>query len=379
MVFQKLSLFNFKNFEELSLEFQDGFNFLVGKNGVGKTNILDALHYLSMTKSAINSQDSSNIRFGQSGFVIKATAEKDGHKFTLVCGAESGKKKLFTVNKKEYDKLSEHIGQFPTVIISPNDTSLIYEGSETRRRYFDSAISQQDHAYLYALMRYTRALKHRNALLKQFSDQMNVQKELLAPYDHELIKYGKQIYERRKAYVEDFLPHFSRLYKVLSNGDETVEIKYGSIWEEDGVFEIFQKALKRDLVLQRTTVGIHRDTFDFMIEDKPLKRHGSQGQQKSFLIVLKLAQYDEWVTNQDSKPVLLLDDIFDKLDDARMQSLLNIVASDSFGQIFVTDARPERTRQILKENKISGAIIELDKGKVKSHDDHVSEEAEERV
>ena len=375
MVFQNLSLFNFKNFEELKLDFGEGFNFLVGKNGVGKTNILDALHYLSMTKSFINSVDSSNIRFGESGFMIKANALRADHNFTLLCGTEPGKKKLLTVNKKEYDKLSEHIGQFPTVIISPNDNALIYEASETRRRFFDSAISQQDHEYLYALLRYTKALKHRNALLKQFSEQMQVQEELLEPYNNELIINGRIIYERRQSYITDFLRHFSRLYAQLSGGNEEVDIVYKSIWEDDHAEDVFRKSIKKDLILQRTSIGIHKDTFDFLIGDKPLKRHGSQGQQKSFLIALKLGQFEEWITNQESKPVLILDDIFDKLDDSRMQSLLKIVASDSFGQIFVSDARPERTRQILKENNLEGLVIELEQGKVKSIEEHVSKEA----
>ena len=364
MIFNNLILSNFKNFEKLDVIFDDKINCLVGKNGVGKTNILDALHYLSMTKSAVNSLDSSNIRFGEPAFVIKSEVENNDLLFQVTCAAERGKKKLIMVNRKEHEKLSDHIGLFPVVIISPNDVNLIHEGNEIRRKFFDSAISQQDNVYLHHLVRYMRAVKQRNALLKKFSETMQIEQDLLAPYDHEILTLGKLIHERRSVFMKDFTPHFNESYRSLSCNRETVGIEYESIWQSADPEKTYKDAIKKDLIYQRTTVGIHRDSFHFEIGKHSLKRHGSQGQQKSFLIALKLAQFNEWVEHKQGKPVLLLDDIFDKLDDDRMHEILNMVAKQTFGQLFITDARPERTLNILKENNLAARIIEIENNEI---------------
>ena len=365
MIFNNLFLSNFKNFETLELEFDEKINCLVGKNGVGKTNILDALHYLSMTKSSVNPLDSSNVRYGQSLFVVKSEVARNDQSFQVLCAIESGKKKAIKVNRKEHEKLSDHIGMFPVVIISPNDISLIYDGNEVRRKFFDGAISQQDKLYLQQLVRYNKAVKQRNALLKQFSESMRIEEDLLAPYDHEILTHGANIYSRRKAYMDDYLPHFNNMYATLSKGREEVGIRYESDWQKENIAEVYKNALKKDLIYQRTTVGVHKDVYHFEIEGHALKRHGSQGQQKSFLVALKLAQFDEWVEHKGSKPVLLLDDIFDKLDDARMHEILKMVAAHTFGQLFITDARPERTMNILKDNKLAAKVFEIEKDSVK--------------
>lgn len=334
-------------------------------NGVGKTNILDALHYLSMTKSAVNSADAGNVRYGESTFIIRSEVVKDEQSFQVICAIEPGKKKVIKVNRKEHEKLSDHIGLFPVVIISPNDIALIYDGNEVRRKFFDGAISQQDKLYLQQLLRYNKALKQRNALLKQFGESMRIEEDLLAPYDHEILNLGARIYERRMAYMSDYLPHFNNIYGTLSSNAEQVGVRYESTWQRDNPQAIYQNAVKKDLLFQRTTVGIHQDIYHFEIAGHPIKRHGSQGQQKSFLVALKLAQFDEWVEHQGSKPVLLLDDIFDKLDDTRMHEILKMVAADTFGQLFITDARPERTLNILKDNKLAARVIEIENNEVK--------------
>lgn len=371
MTFNNLTLSNFKNFEKLEMTFDANINCLVGKNGVGKTNILDALHYLSMTKSAVNSLDSSNIRYDQPAFIVRSEVESNDLLFQVTCAAERGKKKLIKVNKKEHEKLSDHIGLFPVVIISPNDVNLIYEGNEIRRKFFDGAISQQDNSYLHHLVRYMRAVKQRNALLKKFSETMRIEEELLAPYDHEILALGKQIYQRRTAFMNDFMPHFNKVYQILSRNCETVGINYESIWQSEDAEQIYNNSLKKDLLYQRTTVGVHRDSFHFEIAEHSLKRHGSQGQQKSFLIALKLAQFNQWVEHKQGKPVLLLDDIFDKLDDDRMHEILNMVAEQTFGQLFITDARPERTLNILKENNLAARIIEIENNQILQSSNYV--------
>ena len=260
MTFNNLFLSNFKNFESLELEFDGKINCLVGKNGVGKTNILDALHYLSMTRSSVNPVDSSNIRFGESIFIIRSEVAKNEQSFQVICAIESGKKKTIKVNRKEHEKLSDHIGLFPIVIISPNDISLIYDGNEVRRKFFDGAISQQDKLYLQQLVRYNKALRQRNALLKKFSETMRIEEDLLAPYDHEILKLGAEIYNRRKTYMSDYLPHFNNIYSTLSKSSEGVGVRYESTWQHENPEEIYKNAIKKDLIYQRTTISSSNET-----------------------------------------------------------------------------------------------------------------------
>ena len=370
MVFNSLALFNFKNFETAKLDFEPGINCIVGKNGVGKTNILDALHYLSLGKSAINPVDTANINYNQSSFYIKSKLDRADSHHEILCAVQVGKKKSLKVNQKEYDKLSEHIGFMPVVMITPNDNSLINEGHDARRKFFDSTISQLNRPYLHNLVRYQKALKQRNSLLKHFHQIMEIDQTQLDPYDHELLTLGREIYQTRSTFLKKFENRFDKLYKQLSNKHEIVEVEYESSWQNADVEDKFHLALKRDLALQRTTVGVHRDAYHFNIEGKPIKRFGSQGQQKSLIVALKIAQFEALKQATKLTPVLLLDDIFDKLDDQRMSILLNMVCDNSFGQIFITDARPERTMDMLTENKLSARIFTIDDGAIERVEDY---------
>ena len=371
MVFNSLALYNFKNFETAQLVFAPGINCIVGRNGMGKTNILDAMHYLSMGKSAINPVDTANIKYNQTSFYVKSKLARAKSLHEVLCTVQIGKKKSLKVNQKEYEKLSEHIGFMPVVMITPNDNNLINEGNESRRKFFDSTISQLDRPYLHNLVRYQKALKQRNSLLKHFHQTMNIDQQQLEPYDHELLTLGKEIYKTRSKFLKKFEGRFDKLYKKLSNEHEFVEVIYESGWQEANVEDKFRQALKRDLALQRTTVGIHRDVYHFNIEGKPIKRFGSQGQQKSLIVALKIAQFEALKQATKLTPVLLLDDIFDKLDDQRMSILLNMICENNFGQIFITDARPERTMAMLAENKLSARIFTIQEGSVESTKDYV--------
>ena len=370
MIFNSLSLYNFKNFATGQLTFVPGINCLVGKNGMGKTNILDALHYLSLGKSAINPVDSANIAYNETSFYVKARITRAGSPHEILCAVQTGKKKSLKVNQKEYDKLSEHVGFMPVVMISPNDSNLINEGNEGRRKFFDSTISQLDKPYLQTLVRYQKALKQRNSLLKHFSLTMEVDQARLEPFDHELLTQGKALFAARDKFRKGFIGRFNRFYQKLSNGHEQVEVVYESDWHQGDIADKFNQAIKRDLALQRTTVGSHRDAYHFTIAGKPIKRFGSQGQQKSLLVALKIAQFEVLKEVTGLTPVLLLDDIFDKLDDERMGILLNMVCQNSFGQIFLTDARPERTMAMLTENKLSARIFTVAEGTITNSEDY---------
>jgi DNA replication and repair protein RecF len=370
MLFKNLSLFNFKNFERLELKFSNGLNCFVGHNGGGKTNILDALHYLSMTKSSINSVDSANIKFEENSFIIKSKVELKKKKHVVNCSAQLGKKKEVKVDKKEHEKLSHHIGLFPLVMISPNDSELIYDSNEIRRKFFDSAISQSNSSYLQHLIAYNFALKNRNALIKQFGEGGNIDYELLETYTTQLITHGSPISTERKKYISQFLDLFNSHYASLHSQKEPVSIAFTSHFEKGNIKQQFDESLQKDLLMNRTNIGVHKDVFQFTIYNKPLKRHGSQGQQKSFLIALKLAQFDLLAQVKKAQPALLLDDVFDKLDDDRMHKLLLKVASENYGQIFITDARPERTMKVLKENNLSARIFEIEKGTVTNTTDY---------
>lgn len=364
MKFKNLSLFNFKNFETLEVDLKSGLNFFVGHNGAGKTNILDALYYLSMTKSATNSIDSSNIKFDENLFLVKSNVEIKKKKNMVTCAVQIGKKKEIRVNKKEHEKLSEHIGMFPSVMISPNDIDLIYDSNEVRRKFFDSAISQASSSYLQHLIAYGFALKNRNMLLKQHAISGKIDYELLQVYTNQLIKHGQPIHKERKQYLLNFLKLFILHYSSLQSQNEQVSITYESHWEGAPIGDLYEKSLQKDMALQRTSIGVHKDAFIFNLFDRRLKKHGSQGQQKSFLVALKLAQFDLLAQQKKVKPVLLLDDVFDKLDDERMHKLLKKVTTKNYGQLFITDARPERTMKVLQQNKLNARIFEVEKGAI---------------
>jgi DNA replication and repair protein RecF len=361
-----IQLFNFKNYEELKLSFSPAINCLVGDNGSGKTNLLDAIYYLSMSKSFLNAIDSQNIRHGEEMFVVQGNFHLEDKPHNVLCGVQSGQKKTLKLDKKNYEKISDHIGKFPVVVIAPNDISLIYEGSEERRKFFDSLISQIDNPYLVDLMYYNHYLKQRNALLKQYGETRRIDADLLAAYNEPITRLGQKIFERRKAFLADFQPIFQKNYEEISNQKEITDLVYDTDLGENNFSELFRNNLTKDLALQRTTLGIHRDDFEFKINSFPLKKFGSQGQQKSFLIALKLAHFQIVKEQKNSIPILLLDDIFDKLDEKRMNKLIQMVTENTFGQIFITDARPERTERIFADLTIEKKFFKVSEGNVVS-------------
>ncbi len=367
MFLYQIELQNFKNYESLKLDFCEGIQGIVGENGSGKTNLLDAIYYLVLSKSALNPIDQQNIRHGQDYFTIKGNFErKDFQREEVFCGLPKGQKKILKLNQKEYDKISEHIGKFMVVMIAPQDQSLIAEGSEMRRRFLDNLLCQLEGEYLDNLLQYNRFLSQRNAYLKQAYEQNRWDKDLLVSYDWGIHTFGEKIHVRRKAFTQDFQPIFQRHYQYLSQAKEATSITYKSDFDKGDFKDLLLQAHEKDRILQRTSVGIHRDDLAFRIGEYPLKKFGSQGQQKSFLVALKLAQFEIMQQHKGEKPILLLDDIFDKLDEKRIQKLIEMVSSNTFGQIFLTDARPERTQKILKMMPIQHRIITLEAGKIKS-------------
>jgi DNA replication and repair protein RecF len=360
---RKLNLFHFKNIEEAHLEFQGDIVCLLGKNGTGKTSLLDAIYYLSFTKSAINPSDSQNIKQGQSQFIIKSEFENAGKTHEIMCAYQSGQKKIIREDGQDCIKFSEHVGKYPVVLISPQDIELIWDGSEMRRKFFDSLISQLDKLYLENLIVYTNHLKQRNSLLRTFSESGKIDHDLLASYDQKIIPAGNYIFSKRKQFVADFLPFFKKQYQFLVEGSrEEVHIQYRSDLEKSDFADLLTKNLQRDILLQRTSAGIHRDDFEFLINQNELKRLGSQGQQKSFLIALKLAEFQSIAEAKQFKPILLLDDIFDKLDDQRIHQLMLLISQGTFGQLFITDARQGRSQEILKEVNVNAQVFTVENG-----------------
>ena len=349
MFLEKIVLTDFKNYSNFEVEFCPAINCIMGANGMGKTNLLDAIHYLCLSKSAFQSNDTQNIRHEASLFVVNGTFCTSHETAQVLCGVQLGQKKILKFNQVPYTKITDHIGKFPSVLIAPQDQDLIVGGSEERRKFFDSLISQIDHAYLLDLIQYNHLLKQRNSLLKQFYERNFFDKDWLASYDSLIIPLCKNIFEKRARFINDFNPHFTLSYDFLTNQAEKITLVYDSEVAKDDFEVKFGQANKRDIDLQRTTLGIHKDDFVFEIKGYPLKKYGSQGQQKSYLIALKLAQFAIIYQKTTIKPLLLLDDIFDKLDDIRITKLMQMVARQDFGQIFLTDARPERSMAILEK------------------------------
>lgn len=348
MFLKKLSLINFKNYQQADFELNSGVNCFVGRNGAGKTNLLDAVHYLSMCKSYLNSVDKQNIRFGEQFFVIQGVWEDDERETNIYCGVKAGSKKVFKKNKSEYEKLADHIGLFPSVVISPYDRDLISEGSEVRRKWMDGIISQFDRSYLDQLILYSKVLDQRNALLKHFYENGFFERESIEIWDLQLIQYGTQIFEKRKKFIDDFMPIFRSYYDYLGEKSEQVELEYKSPLLENDFKTVLELNAKKDAYAQYTTQGTHKDDLIFTIHKHPIKKFGSQGQQKSFLIALKLAQFDWLKQNLNKKPILLLDDIFDKLDNQRVERLMKLVSDHVFGQVLVSDTEADRVIEIFE-------------------------------
>ncbi|MDG1573243.1 DNA replication/repair protein RecF [Robiginitalea sp. M366] len=354
-----LSLLNYKNFEAADFRFDSKINCLVGPNGVGKTNVLDAIYHLAFGKSYFNPITTQNLRHGQDFFVIDGKLEKEGEEQHIVCSFKKGAKKVLKRNGKVYDRISEHIGQVPLVIVSPADRDLIIEGSETRRKFMDGVISQSDREYLRDVLDYHKVLSQRNALLKYFAANHHFDPETLGVYDLQLSGMATRIHAKRMAFMEAFQPIFAEQYQAISGGEEPVSLGYDSQLQDAPLEALLKTSLEKDRVLQYTTKGVHKDDLRMEIQGHPIKKFGSQGQQKSFLIALKFAQFQFIKEQVKGMPLLLLDDIFDKLDEHRVSHIVGLVNQDLFGQIFISDTHPERTEAVVKAIHQSYVSIRL--------------------
>jgi DNA replication and repair protein RecF len=364
MFIRELSLLNFKNFEHAEFKFTDGLNCFIGNNGAGKTNLMDAIYYLSFCKSFLNTIDAQNIRFDQDFFMVQGKYSRLDSEETIYCGLKRNQKKIFKRNQKEYKKLSEHIGLVPVIIVTPSDTNLISGGSEDRRRFVDAVISQYDAVYLENLIRYNRALQQRNNLLKQFAGSVGFQSESIEIWDDQLVKYGQIIHEGRKIFTAKLQPVFQQYYQLISGGKEIVGLKLQSDLLENDFSRLLKDTISRDRLLQYTSVGLHKDDFEFELTDYPIKKFGSQGQKKTYLVALKLAQFDFMKEISGLTPILLLDDIFDKLDKNRVEQIVKLVADDHFGQIFITDTNREHLDQMIERLDTESRIFTISDGQV---------------
>ncbi len=348
MILKSLSLLNYKNFDSKTFEFNEKINCIVGNNGIGKTNVLDAIYHLSFGKSYFNPIATQNIKHDTDFFVLNGDYIKHNKNEKVIVSLKRGQKKIIKRNGKAYEKFSEHIGFLPLVIVSPADRDLIIEGSETRRKFIDSVISQSDKAYLTDLINYNKIVTQRNALLKYFALNHTFNTDTLDVYNKQLSDYGTKIFEKREAFLKDFVPIFKSRYQAISNGNEIVDLVYQSDLFENNLNTLLNNCINKDRSLQYTSVGIHKDDLHFNIEEHPIKKFGSQGQQKSFLIALKLAQFDFIKKLSGVNPILLLDDIFDKLDELRVSQIIRLVDDENFGQIFISDTHADRTENAIK-------------------------------
>lgn len=359
MFIKNLKLFNFKNHSEKSFDFSPEINCFVGNNGAGKTNILDALHYLSMAKSFLGNLDAQNILHESDFFAIEAEIQGEEKNDIIKVQLPKEGKKIIKKNDKTYERIADHIGFLPSVMISPYDSNLISDGSESRRKFLDAMISQTDSDYLFALIQYQKTLQQRNALLKYFAKNRTFDLDSLEIYNDPLTKFGTQIFEKRQRFVASILPTIQHFYEIISKGNEKVTVIYESNLNEQNFEEILSENLEKDRVLTYTSQGIHKDDLRFEMNENLIKKFGSQGQQKSFLIALKLAQIKRIKDITNKNPILLLDDIFDKLDDNRVSQLIELVNQQNFGQIFITDTHRERTESVVKRINEESKIFQI--------------------
>ncbi|MBO4994214.1 MAG: DNA replication and repair protein RecF [Alistipes sp.] len=361
MRLKKLLLINFKNLPQAELTLSEGINCFVGDNGAGKTNLLDAVYYLSMSKSAFTMTDGQSVHHGEEFFVTEGTYQSDSGASEVVnCSFSRRGGKVLKRNGKEYDRIADHVGAFPVVIVSPRDTELITDAAEERRRHLNAIISQLDRQYLNSMMRYNAVLAERNRFLKGGSDEV-----MLQIYDMQLAEHGTRVYEARQQIVERLRPLVEEYYRTLSDDREQVEISYRSELEQMPLTDILLRSRERDIVNQFTTSGVHRDDLIFRIGGYPLRKYGSQGQQKSFLIALKLAEYRLLAEASGEKPILLLDDLFDKLDLGRVEKLLSLVGGEEFGQICITDCNKLRLETTLERACCDYSLFVVEGGDIK--------------
>ena len=365
MVFlENLQIDNFKNIESVNLKPQKRFICLSGKNGTGKTNLLDSIHYTSLGKSYFSSNELQNIRFEQDFFHLKSVFRRKNEIFNISCGYIKGDKKVIRKNGEAYSRFSEHVGEFPVVIITPYDTELIQNGSEERRRFIDILISQTDKNYLENLVAYVRVLKQRNAQLKFLAANRSQDKSLIEVYNDQLNKVAGPLYSARNKFISQFREMFRKYYSILSNSLEMVDIEYISQLHEHELKDLLVQNFNEDLKLERTGSGIHKDDLELTINKRPVKKFGSQGQQKSFILGLKLAEYEFIKNKKGFAPLLLLDDIFDKLDAERIKRMIETISGKDFGQTFITDTDEKRVRFFFESFSNELEIFHLDNGKI---------------
>ncbi|EHQ43336.1 DNA replication/repair protein RecF [Myroides odoratus] len=347
MYLKKIDLLNFKNIEDKSFEFNAKINCFIGLNGVGKTNILDAIYYIAYGRSYFNPIAVQNIKHGADFFVIDGLFEKNEQSEHILCSLKKGQKKILKRNNKNYERFSDHFGFIPLVIISPSDSDLIIEGSETRRKFLDSVISQMNSNYLQLLIQHQKLITQRNALLKSFVSNNYFDRDTLEIYNEQIETIAQPIYETRRDFLHEFIPIFNQYHQLITGNKDDVHLLYESQLEHHSMRELFDQNIQKDRALQYTSVGIHKDDLVFLLKGSPIKKFGSQGQQKSFLIALKLAQFDFLKKQHNIAPILLFDDIFDKLDELRVRQILELVNLDTFGQMFITDTHLDRTESLL--------------------------------
>lgn len=367
MLLKELHILNYKNVREATLQFSDKINAFVGLNGQGKTNILDAIYYLSFTKSAYNAIDSQNIHHDEDMAMIQGRYINSDNDEIISCGIKRGVKKQFRRGKKDYKRLIDHIGLIPLVMVSPQDSELVVEGSDERRKFMDGVISQYSKTYLEHLTQYNVLLKQRNALLKQYAEQPEqLPDTLMEVLEQQMVSHAMPIYQARVQFIEQFVPYFQQVYSAISDDKEQVSLIYNSQLHDRDLLESLARTRSRDLILGWTSQGIHKDELEMMLGDYPLKRVGSQGQQKSYLLAMKLGQALYLNAEQilNAQPILLLDDIFDKLDCERVERIVQLVVGQQFGQIFITDTDRQHLTKILSQEQFEAQLFQVDNGQV---------------
>ncbi len=364
MQLKSITLVNFKNFAQLEVDNLSKINCFVGNNGVGKTNLLDAIYYLSFSKSYFNSIDSENIKYEEDFFVIQGKYKRKDEEENIYCGVKRNHKKKFRRNKKDYSRLSEHIGLLPLVIITPSDIGLIIDASQVRRKFIDGVISQYDKSYLETLLKYNKVLEHRNKLLKSFAKEGKFDALTIEIWSEQLINLGNIIFNKRKHFINELIPVFQKYYNMISGNKEKVGLEYKSDFNDGDFAELLNNNIRKDRIIQYTSVGIHKDDLILSLDDRLVKKVGSQGQKKTYLLSLKLAQFEFIKNVSNFNPMLLFDDVFDKLDKQRVAKLLELVADNYFGQIFITDTSKERLETLLTKRSIDYSIFKFNNGKI---------------
>ena len=365
MYLKNILLLGFKNYRQAEASFSTKFNCFTGNNGMGKTNMLDAIYYLSFCKSYYNPADNQNINKDSPFFVIQGNYRINNEDIEVYCGLKRNDKKQFKLNKKEYSRLSDHIGLLPLVMIAPEDAELIHGGSELRRKFIDGVISQYNKSYLEQLLKYNRALLQRNALLKVFYERGNLDIEALEIYNEQLCLAGDYIYAERKTFFDQFNTRFTATHQAIAQAKDDVRIVLNSSLEHQNMEQLLLQSIDKDRAAQYTTAGIHKDDLSFEIDTLAVKKFASQGQQKTFLIALKLAQYEFIQQIKNQQPILLLDDVYDKLDEERLTNLMQLISSNTYGQVFITDTHQERMSEVINATQREAAYFKIENGEIK--------------